>query len=79
MCKKANITDLKKEMMDFSQNFIKEHNRNTPVNILWDLFKVACENLLNKIAPSKTTTKTKTFNPILTWDSGGKIQQLNQQ
>lgn len=54
--KKANTEDLKKEMSDFSSNFTNTHNKDTPIDILWSLFKNSCNELLNKFVPSKTTS-----------------------
>lgn len=48
--------DLKKEMSDFSSNFTNTHNKDTPIDILWSLFKNSCNELLNKFVPSKTTS-----------------------
>ena len=54
--KKADIINLKSDILDAVRTFIEVNTISTKINSLWEHFSKTCQELIDKHAPSKITS-----------------------
>ncbi|KAK3096098.1 hypothetical protein FSP39_023212 [Pinctada imbricata] len=65
--KKANMTDLRNHMRNFSDNYVQNHSTTEPIDSLWCALKTGCLSVLDTCVPSKMTTQ-RYSQPWITQD-----------
>ena len=53
---KANVSDVRNSVQKFSDNFIRKHNVQTPVDILWEEIKEQHDQVMEQLVPSKMSS-----------------------